>query len=228
MLVVTGGMLGVLYWNSVDRDGFRQWRPTGIGIAKSVIFTAVALAMFTLFGEQSGDSQGIQLFRQGYVEGMLTRSSIKDTGTSTFFLISNLPIFLRLPLAFVFFLGSPFLSLSSLQVDGVWVPRHFMANAYAIMFMIYVAWFCRGILRAFRERHLMMTILILVICVDLMIVSQASMQLRHKLAIMPLFYLAVGYGASTWHRGDRSLAWLASGTVLVATIAVNVLPYLSG
>jgi len=226
MLVVTGGMFGALFWNTVEQDGIRRWRPTTGGIAKTVVFATVALAMFAIFGGQSGDGQGIQLFRQGYVEGMLTRSSMKDSGTTTFFLISHLPIFLRLPLALVFFLGSPFLSLSSLQVDGIWVPRHFMANAFAVMFMVYVAWFCRGVLRAFRERHLMMIVLILVICVDLLIVSQASMQLRHKLAIMPLFYLAVGYGATTMHRGDRSLAWLASGIVLIANIAVNVLPFL--
>jgi hypothetical protein len=62
------------------------------------------------------------------------------------------------------------------------------------MFIAYAGFFLRGIIRAFDARNALLLGIVLTFCIDLLILSQASMQVRHKVALMPLMYIVVAYG----------------------------------
>jgi len=162
-------------------------------------------------------------FRSDFLNTTLRGSAAQDPGTSTFFLLSTLPWPLRVPLALAFYIGSPFLSLQSLYIKGLWIPRSFLTNTFALAFPVYAALFTRGVLRALKSRHVGALALLAVFIFDMVLVSQASMQLRHKIPLMSLFYILVGYGATSPYDRHRSIGWMAAVLVVVANFMVALL-----
>ncbi len=224
LLLGTIMMLGFFIWNSTTINGIPRLRVTWSGLGLTAAAIVIVIVASRLFGQQAGDSPaGLQLFRADFLQSFMARGASNDTGTSSFYFILQLPLPLRLPLAFAFFLGSPYFAVTAFHVQGLWVPRAFMFNTFSLLFIVYVAWFVRGAARAFRERHALMIGLLLVLVIDLLLISQASMQMRHKMPMMILFYVIVGYGVRNTHKGDRSLGWMASGAVLLVNVVMNVL-----
>lgn len=161
-------------------------------------------------------------FRSDFIASTLTRSVEVDEGPSSFYTIMKLPVFLRVPLGFVFYWGSPFLSLRSLNMDGIWVPRMFLSNLFSLLFLFYAAWFLRGVIRIVQDRRAGMVLVLIAVFVGILILSQASMQLRHKTVVMPLFYLVVAAGLTRSEDRYRTLGWLFSLGLFVFSGALNV------
>jgi hypothetical protein len=134
------------------------------------------------------------LFRDQFLSEFVFDQSQRDQGTATFYAINQLALPIRLPLAFLFYFGAPFLAVDTLTVHGALIPRQVMLGAYAILFIAYAGWFVRGLVRALDERNRAILALAIIFCLDLLILSQASMQIRHKVELMPLMYVIVAYG----------------------------------
>ena len=145
------------------------------------------------------------LFRESFLEGFMQDQAARDTTTATFYAINQLALPLRLPLAFLFFFGAPHFAPEGFVIAGTVVPRQFLMSSYALMFIAYAGFFFRGIVRAFDTRNALLAAIVLTYCVDLLILSQASMQVRHKVALMSLMYIIVACG---WRYRQRDAVFL--------------------
>jgi len=164
-----------------------------------------------------------RVFRSGFLNSFVRNSVAMDSGTTTFYTINKMPGIVRVPLAFIFYLGSPFLQLSALANDGVVVPRAVLTTGFALLFPFYAAWFFRGVLRAWRTGQRVLQAMALMYIFDLTLVSQASMQMRHKIPLMALFYLLVAYGSNTPYNQDRRWGWVITVLVIVVDGGMNAL-----
>ena len=70
--------------------------------------------------------------------------------------------------------------------------------------------FLRGVIRAWDTTNVLMLALVVTYCIDLSILSQASMEARHKTGLMPLMYIVVAYGARYRQRDAVILGLLFS------------------
>ncbi|MEM6287664.1 MAG: hypothetical protein AAF845_10950, partial [Bacteroidota bacterium] len=162
-------------------------------------------------------SRGVSpmLFRQDF----LLRFIGANSPNSTLFTIMNQPFFVRIPLGFTFFFGSPFLKPEVIFVQGMFVPRNLLAVvAFPLVFLFSVRYFVRGAVSAVVRRHGLAIMMFGVFCVLLLIISQASLQLRHKTLVMPLFYVLVGYGAAYSTRTGRLLGAAAAGAFALVQV----------
>ena len=98
-----------------------------------------------------------------------------------------------------------------------------MANAFALLFPLYAALFTRGVMRAFKSKHVVALALLCVFLLNLILVSQASMQLRHKIPLMPMFYILMGYGATSPYKEHRQFGWAVAALVVAADILVTLM-----
>ena len=214
-------VLGPIYFSSDSGSG-RWHRPDGF-LRFTFPVAVIGLALVVGVSMYLGFNRWDEIFRSDFLNTTLKNSAARDSGTSTFYQLSQLPWPVRVPLALVFYIGSPFLSLQSLRSSGMWIPRSFLDNTFALAFPLYAAFFTRGVLRALKSRHVIALALLAVFIFDMILVSQASMQLRHKIPLMPLFYMIVGYGVTSPYDEHRSFGWLAAVLVVAADFLVTVL-----
>lgn len=162
------------------------------------------------------------VYREEFLESFIGASATTDSG-GTFYKINQFPWFISVPLSFLFFLGSPFFTLAGLVSNGEYIPRMVLANLFGVMFIFYFAFFTRGILRVLTAGNAIMSVLVITFLVDILILSQASMQIRHKVELMPLFYVITAYGFVY----KRSIPWAAglaaSFGLMLVTFGVNAI-----
>lgn len=160
-------------------------------IILSLSFITMILPILSNFLVKEG-LLGNLFYREDYQESFLAQS-----GDSVLSTIGNLPAIIRIPLGFVFFFCSPFFSINAFYNNGLYIPRGFISMLFPILFLFYVKYFFQGIVYEFKSRKLnFIKIFFLVFLVDILLLSQLSLQLRHKTMIMPLFYILVAYGST--------------------------------
>ncbi|MFT5232987.1 MAG: hypothetical protein ACI9UK_000547 [Candidatus Krumholzibacteriia bacterium] len=168
------------------------------------------------------------LFRGDFLRNYVGQGAAQDSGTSTFYTLSQLPLLARLPMTLIFYLGSPFFSIGAFRDQGLWVPRVFLTSIFPLLFPIYAAWFYRGVLRVVRSRHIGALIFLLLFLLNLSLITQASMQLRHKIPLQSMFYVMVAAGITTPYNQDRSIGWLVAIAVVLLNLVFNLLQLAGG
>lgn len=156
------------------------------------------------------------LVRQEYLT-FLIEGAARDTSTSTFYAISQMPLPARLPLAGAFFFLSPLLDLSSLMKAHLFIPRNYLFSIFSFLMIGYAAAYVVGTIDALERRRWTNLTVILALIVGLLAISQASMQLRHKLPLMALFYPTVACGLHAMNTPARRAT-----AVLVALLIGSV------
>ena len=109
--------------------------------------------------------------------------------------IYDQPLWIRIPLGFVYFFFAPNFVPQAIIEDGLFIPRSFMVNLSALfMTFFYFRYFIQGFFSAIKNRDVNLKITIGMYLVFVFIISQFSMQYRHKTMFLPLFYIIVAYG----------------------------------
>ena len=104
-------------------------------------------------------------------------------------------------------------------VDGLFVPRAFMAAvAFPVVFLVAVGPFVRGAVAAFARRHGLVLMAYAMYTVALLLISQSSLQMRHKTLLMPLFYVLAGYGVAHSTPLGRWLGGAVTASVLLVEV----------
>jgi hypothetical protein len=227
-----GGLLVisvVVYFVMIERpnyrklgDSIRRWRSKSTILAIFGTGIVLSVSVGAMIGlEQIMTIAGPLIYREDFLESFIGASASAESG-GTFYKINQLPWFLSVPLGFLFFIGSPFFTLSDLTSNGEYIPRMILANIFAVIFVFYFAFFVRGLIRVLTSNNAVMVVLALIFLVDVLILSQASMQIRHKVALMPLFYVIVAYG----YVYRKTIPWTAglaaSISIIFVTVGVNV------
>ncbi|MCS3643326.1 hypothetical protein [Salinibacter ruber] len=156
--------------------------------------------------------------------GLLFRENFLDVlqgmqPSSFFVIINQQPIYLRLPLAFLFFISFPFFVTENMFVQGEFVWRVALKCVYALLFIVYFKWLVQGAIRLLQKEYLLPRMMFFAFSVLILLLSQASMQLRHKVMVMPLFYILVAYGYHRSTRFGRQLGLIGGFAVAVLNIA---------
>lgn len=138
-----------------------------------------------IFGSQFSES----ITRDDFVESFL--SQYEDTLLHT---ISILPIYLRIPLVTLFFLFAPFLNLTVYTL-GVFNLRMIL---FVIAFPLYFAYhskaFFAAIIQMLHKPTGLLVNTVLLIIFSCTVLGLFSLQLRHKIPLMPLYYIVIACG----------------------------------
>ena len=216
-VVLYGSVVGRSY-SSVRTCVIQDWRGTPVILAIFSVFFVLGVFTWAVIGiDQTAVMVKFLLYRVDFLNSFISLSAGADGG-GTFYKINQLPWFFSVPLGFVFFLGSPFFSVRELIIDGNFIPRILLTNLFSIMFIWYFAYLSRAIVRILQGSNSVITILLLIFLIDMLLLSQASMQIRHKVALMPLFYVILGYGY-VYRRSIPVVIGLIAG---ISVVFVNV------
>lgn len=132
-------------------------------------------------------------------ENLFFRSSFVDTladrydGQGFFLLIYSLPLPIAIPLATLFFILMPIADISIFFIYHRVVPLDVFSFIGSILQFFYLYFFLKGTVYALQNRDRFIYIQVMYI-VHVLIISFASMQIRHALILHPIFLMTVSYG----------------------------------
>lgn len=134
--------------------------------------------------------KNISFGRDEFVESFIG----KDQNSTTYKLFT-LPMYLRIPASFIFFFSYPYLSLGSIT-SSVFDIRGFLTGIIMpLLFIVYFRYMISGIVYSFIQKNAKdIKTLVIILFVFIAAVSMISLQLRHRTAIMPLYYILIAYG----------------------------------
>lgn len=181
----------VFYLSHLFLSGSKFKKFIKVGSLFSIIFILVIFGL-PLINEYLS-LKGVEgLERHGFVESVIK----KIDSNSIIYKIYSLPIYLKYPIGFVFFLLLPFFS-PNFFFDGMLNLRGiFFTSIMPIISVIYFKYFVSGLLFTINNNKKFIKRIFYIFFFSILLISQASIQPRHKTTIMPIFYILVAYGIS--------------------------------
>lgn len=160
------------------------------------------------------------LFRENFFESFVTRHNPDAQLVKLY----RHGLWARILFGVPYFLSAPFFSLDVLVHNGMWIPRGFLRNIFAVAFVFYFGRLVQGILKAWQDKNLSIKVITAVFFASILIISQLSLQIRHKTMLMPLLYIVVAYG---YHNKNR-IGTLLGKMGAVALVAIQAFVLLRG
>ncbi|WP_158666595.1 hypothetical protein [Salinibacter altiplanensis] len=156
----------------------------------------------------------------GEIIGLLYRETYLDVISSDSFLgrINSQPLPIRLPAALLFFISFPFFAPETVTAKGSFVWRGFMNCIYSIAFIFYFKFLVQGMIKGIIGKSDFSRITVFSTIILISLLSQASMQLRHKTVVMPMIYLLISYGYYNSSKIGRQIGWFALFGIAVANV----------
>jgi len=161
------------------------------------------------------ESKGIEgLNRQTYIEGFLV--TFKD---SLFYRIQNLPVFLSIPVSYIFFFFAPFLKFQFFTL-GVFNFRSVLNSVvFPLIFIFYVKYLFQGIIYSIGTKDKQIRNIVYLTLLLVFMLSHFSLQFRHKTTIMPLYYIIISYGFYNHNMISRQIG----GISLIVLLFVQII-----
>jgi hypothetical protein len=219
-LMMIVGLLGLLL--------FRKTRSTSVKLA--LVLGVLGAGGFVLYAVYPVLIARAQALEAGSILGLLFRDSflmaLQSMAPGSFLIqIYQQPFYIRIPASFLFFTVFPFFTPSELFVEGRFVWRALLKCAYSILFVVYFKFLIQGVVAIFEnKKNEVLVYTFLGLCLIVLFLSQASMQIRHKTMIMPLMYLVVAHGYYESSKIGRQLGWFG----LFVLASLNVLKFIIG
>ena len=216
-------MAGVLWATSLDS----QNSSVKIHVARVAFLVTLALssiaAVFVFPEALISLSADVVLGRPEYVADFIRSRAVQEGGTTTLYQIAQQPFPVRQILGFIFFFGAPFLALENIVVDGVFVLRALLTNLSSIVFIVTLPLFVNAVLgrRLWDCRGCIALLVIFV--VDIFVLAEFSMQIRHKSSIIPLYYSLVAIGISSISRATLRFGMAVATLALCVNLAVTAI-----
>ena len=183
-LVILVGSL-FLWKNALFVNKKNAWRFTGL-ILVFIISLSFVYPIFLDYLQTKNISFGSDHFVESFIG--------KDQSSTTYKLYT-LPMYLRIPASFIFFFSYPYLSLASITSDAFNIRGVLAGMIMPLLFIVYFRYMISGIVYSFVQRNkneIRSLVIILVIFIGA--ISMISLQLRHRTAIMPFYYILIAYG----------------------------------
>jgi hypothetical protein len=157
-------------------------------------------------------------FREGISSFIDSRGESKSAAG----FIYRLPGLLRVFIAPIFYFGSPFLSLKGIIYNNAITIRSFIVQIFPFLFIVYFILFIQfiGLLIKMHKRKII-SLLFFVFIFSNILLSQLSMQPRHKTMLMPVFYLIVANGYQNKNKNSMYLAFCITFFLIVFEILYN-------
>ena len=169
-----------------------------------LVFSTLAVLTYLMlpFISEYLIGKGLDSFeRTSFVESTIKSA---DAG-SIIYKIYTLPIYLKLPIGFVFFLFLPFFQGEFYTLNILNIRNIMFTTIMPVLSLFYFRFFFSGMVYMYKSNQKQMKRFLYLFCFLLLIISQASIQPRHKTSILPLFYVLVAYGAHYNTKYSRKL-----------------------
>jgi hypothetical protein len=199
--------------------------------APFLLATFVLLALIMLFyAVRSGyvEQRSISFLRNDFVEGFLGQSADVEGSSSALYRISILPVYLRIPLCFTYFLCVPFIVLNY-TCEGILIPRLILTSLAGVFNFLLLKWWVQSLVVSWRggnHRHFGVWFnLHIGYMVGILLLSTMSLQFRHKTMLIPLLCVLAAHGATVKDPRARSagmLVMLAFGFGNAAKILLSL------
>src|SRR5262249_48002894 len=148
MLLGSLWMLSMFVW-LWPRAQQSSWRPGAVTVGTLFVAPVLVAVLAYLFVGTALLDQLLAVkgfFRVSFLYDFVRESSLSATGPDTFYALNQLSLPLRLPLAFAFYFGVPFVALETFATGPV-IPRFVLSSLFGVMFIVYAGWFLRGCIR---------------------------------------------------------------------------------
>ncbi|MCD6398391.1 MAG: hypothetical protein J7L08_00535 [Candidatus Aenigmarchaeota archaeon] len=222
MLLIIALLLFIYYkFQSYKSDYLKKTLLFMIGVVVIFSVSAVCYPIVSKYAVEKKITQNI-LFRENYMEFMKNSVELKG-GTSIAYTIYSKPAYLRIPLGFVFFLCEPFLTIKGLSFHGIYIPRGFLLLCFPVLFIFYFKYLVQGIIYISQNEKLAMRVVAFVFFLLLLMVSQMSLQMRHKTMVMPLFYILVAYGFYNKTKLGEMFGIVGAFSLIFVQLVVNII-----
>ncbi|MCH9005217.1 MAG: hypothetical protein IH838_07985 [Proteobacteria bacterium] len=214
-------ILLVILSGATDLHARHGWVLTWSGLLKIVVPPVLfVVGIISVLTSSAGTKLlEFSLYRSGFIELMMQATG-RTNEFSTSYFIDQLTWPLRIVLGSLFYFGSPFLAIDQWVTRGMVVPRAIMFGIFSILFILYGGMFGRGAVRVFKERHLIMIAFLTIFLTDIIILSQMSLIIRHKMVLIPIFYIIVAYGMMWKSQAGYGMALTVSVLVFLANLIV--------
>lgn len=174
----------LLIWNKALFEN-RKNRFRFIGLLLIVI---VSLSFFLPLISDYIQTENISFGRDSFVESFIGEDS-------TAYKLYMLPLYLRIPASFIFFFSYPYLSLESITSNAFDIRGFLTGIIMPLLFIVYFRYMISGIVYSFIQKNAKdIKTLVIILFVFIAAISMISLQLRHRTAIMPLYYILIAYG----------------------------------
>lgn len=168
-------------------------------------------------------------FRSEFVSSFLTDVVVLKNRTSVYYKIFSSPWYIRLSVGFIFFWGAPFVSLKNLYVLDKFVLRGVFEQFFGLLFFFYIPIYFQSFVSLFKRNSLWLYRGIhFAYLLGILVLSQMSLQVRHKIMLMPLFYLILYIGLINSNDSGKKWGIALSIILLVITIYANALFFMNG
>ena len=128
--------------------------------------------------------------------------------------------FIRIILGSLLYFLRPLLSFNIIN-KGIFIPRVFLSGiVFPVLFIFYFKCFIQGIIRVFQSKNYKILILFIIFILQIIILSQYSLQIRHKTMIMPLFYILVSYGSCQKTKIGEQVGTIGSFILAIGQVIV--------
>lgn len=224
LIVLNLGVLLAVYLNTEYSGGRRVFvfHPRRVILMLTIGVVSLAVISLNLSGIVASTVK-LALGRPDFVSGFIAQASAAQGGTSTLLTISQLPFPVRQVGGFLFFLGAPFVAVPLVVMDGVFVPRGLLVNLSAIVMVATLPLFVRAVFSSRIWESPLWAALMIVFVIDTLALAELSLQIRHKTATIPLYYVLVGLGLINQRPAVKRLGLAAGVGALAMNVCITVL-----
>lgn len=159
------------------------------------------------------------LYNTFYREGMSNYINSSGNIKSAAGFFYNLPAPLRISLGSLYYFGSPFLSFDGIIYNHSVTIRSLIYMTFPLLFVLYLTLFIQFISLLIRmDKTRIISLLFFTFLFSILLLSQLSVQIKHKTMLMPIFYLIVAFGYENRNR----VSFLAAFSVAIVMFSLEV------
>lgn len=216
---ITLFFLSVILMYSGKND-IPEYRPRKKQIYLLILLIAIVVSIPSILFFMKINGISNSFFREGLLSFIDSTGSTKSAAD----FIYNLPPLFRVFIGPFFYFGSPFLSLNDIVYNNAITIRSLIVQVFPLLFVFYFSLFIQfvGLLINMNKRKII-SLLFFAFIFSIFILSQLSLQPRHKTMIMPVFYLLVGYGYQNRNSNSLFVALLISSILFFLEIIYNLI-----
>lgn len=214
----------------IELEGYRTGSRVLKAVKTFVVVLAIVVSLF-LFASNavpylndylSQKGLGSSIFRSGLLD--IYQTSNIDNVSSAYKWISRQNIVIRVPLLSVWYQLSPILSSTVLSPHGIFQPRYiFTKFGFPLMILFTTPCFLNGIVSSLKRKDKLTKAMVIPYIVTLVLLAVSSQQIRHKVMIMPLYYIICSYGKFQRRGMGFAIGVITSTCLLLVEIYTSVM-----
>lgn len=155
------------------------------------------------------------LFRGSFVEHYELNASEDNVFAS----ILQMPFYLRTPLSYFHYIFAPYFRLSYIDL----VPEKLFPGIYSLWFVFVLPSICRAVCISYRTKNYEVFSLFQLYLFVMFVLSQTSLQLRHKAMVLPILIILASYGMTVRYSFGTKLGIVLAILTLLLSLGREIM-----